>query len=360
MARTGLIVDDANLILARFGIDDAIETVDDATNLHAANLGVYPLFEVDDTERRKAAVDLEQQSDVLDDDLAIDELQAIEWWQRARGVGNLEELLLDGLVDGTFDGDFFFEQLVEHHRGDGVGDKRRVDDLGGLVEDITEQAVVDHIILGAIGLGYLAHIAVEESQLATQIGVDGRRADAALFIRKVLLHLGDDIGRLLDGLGGVELWRLARFQGEERDGNLVLDHQLEHKARHLGRLAIAGSIVVEYGDIGCALQQAMEIVLIDGHLVIDGGQAVGLTKGVGNERGVVDAARHVALVARKQQHVVEVEVTRFEYAHHLDTFGGFAVEGDGGRRNELTDKALHGDDVYLQHAAINQSAQPIK
>ena len=46
------------------------------------------------------------------------------------------------------------------------------------------------------------------------------------------------------------------------------------------------------------LSTAVDALLIDGHLVIDGGQAIGLTKGVGNERGVVDAARHVALVAR--------------------------------------------------------------
>ena len=198
------------------------------------------------------------------------------------------------------------------------------------MEDITEQAVIDHVIVGAIGLGYLAHVAVEESQLATQIGVDGCRADAALFIRKVLLHVGDDLGRFLDSLGRVELGCLARLEREERNRYLVLDHQLEHKARHLGRLAIAGSVVIEYGDIGCALQQAMEIMLIDGHLVVDGGQTVSLAEGVGDERGVVDTARHVALVARKQQHVVEVEVTRFEHAHHLNTLGGFAVEGDRG------------------------------
>ena len=37
--------------------------------------------------------------------------------------------------------------------------------------------------------------------------------------------------------------------------------------------------------------------MVDAHLILDGGEVVTLTNGVGQERGVVDACRQVALVA---------------------------------------------------------------
>jgi hypothetical protein len=67
---------------------------------------------------------------------------------------------------------------------------------------------------------------------------------------------------------------------------------------------------------------------VDSHLVIDGSESVGLADAIGDEGGVVDAAGHIAVITGEQQYVVEVEVTRFEYTHDLDTFGGFSVEGN--------------------------------
>ena len=72
---------------------------------------------------------------------------------------------------------------------------------------------------------------------------------------------------------------------------------LEHEARHLARLSIGGAVVVEDGHVGGTLQQAVEVVTVDGHLVVDGGQSVGLANRIRNEGGVADAARHIALVA---------------------------------------------------------------
>ena len=40
----------------------------------------------------------------------------------------------------------------------------------------------------------------------------------------------------------------------------------------------------------------VEVVRVDGHLVVDGCQTICLADGVGNKRGVVDAARHVTLI----------------------------------------------------------------
>ena len=40
--------------------------------------------------------------------------------------------------------------------------------------------------------------------------------------------------------------------------------------------------------------------------------------------------------------MIEVEVAGLEDSHHLQTFGGLAVEGDGGGVDELGDQALEG------------------
>ena len=104
----------------------------------------------------------------------------------------------------------------------------------------------------------------------------------------------------------------------------------------------------------------MEVVGIDGHLVVDGSQLVGLADGVGDERRVVDPLGHVALVAREDEQVVEVEITGFEHAHHLNALGRFAVEGDGGGADDLADEPLESDAVDGQVAAADELAHAIE
>ena len=104
----------------------------------------------------------------------------------------------------------------------------------------------------------------------------------------------------------------------------------------------------------------MEVVLVDGYLLVDGGKPVGLADGIGDERGVVDAPWHITLVAGEQQHVVEVEVTRLEHTHHLDALGGFTVEGDRGGLDELGDEALEGDRVDGEDTAVDEVADSIQ
>ena len=79
-----------------------------------------------------------------------------------------------------------------------------------------------------------------------------------------------------------------------------LNHELEHETRHLTLLCISGGVVVDQSHVVGTLQQAVEVVLVNGHLVVDGGQPVCLADGIGDERCVVDAARHEALVAGEQ------------------------------------------------------------
>ena len=72
----------------------------------------------------------------------------------------------------------------------------------------------------------------------------------------------------------------------------------------------------------------MEIVRIDCRLVVNGCQFVSLAQTVGNEGTVVDSLRHIAIVARKQQYMVEIEVARLENTHYLDALSRFAMKGD--------------------------------
>jgi hypothetical protein len=59
---------------------------------------------------------------------------------------------------------------------------------------------------------------------------------------------------------------------------------------------------------------------------------------MGQERGVVDACWEVALIAREQEDVVEIEVTSFEDSHNLYAFDGFTVEGDCGGLDYLVEE----------------------
>ena len=58
--------------------------------------------------------------------------------------------------------------------------------------------------------------------------------------------------------------------------------------------------------------------------------------------------------------MVEVEVTRFEDTHHLESLCGFTMEGNRGGADELTYQALEGDDIYLEDATVHQTAQTVQ
>ena len=167
------------------------------------------------------------------------------------------------------------------------------------------------------------------------------------------------MGRLLDGLGCPRGGLLTGLQGVLADGLATLDEHLQHEAAHLAPLAVLGGIVVEDGDILGALQQAVEIVGVDANLILDSGQFVGLADAVRNERAVVDAPRHVALVAGEQQDVVEVDVARLEHTHHLDALDGLAVEGDAGLLDNLRGESLQGLVGDLQIATLYQRIQAV-
>ena len=103
----------------------------------------------------------------------------------------------------------------------------------------------------------------------------------------------------------------------------------------------------------------MKIVGVDADLVFHGGQLVSLADAVRDERTVVDTTRHVALVAAQQEHVVEIEVARFQNAHYLKAFGGFSVERDAGLLENLCGESLQRLIGHLQIATLHQSVQAV-
>ena len=58
--------------------------------------------------------------------------------------------------------------------------------------------------------------------------------------------------------------------------------------------------------------------------------------------------------------MVEVDVSRFQNTHHLNTFDRFSVEGDAGGRNDLCDESLQGEGVYLERATSDEVTQTIQ
>ena len=137
------------------------------------------MLEAEDGEGRQATVDFDELAHVLDDDLTVDELQAVEGRHGARGVFEMEELGLDGIVDGPLDVDHVLEQLVEVEGGYLLTAETLVEVLGGLVEDVAEEAVVDELFFVFDGVFKVADVAVEEAQLTAEVVADGRGADAA-------------------------------------------------------------------------------------------------------------------------------------------------------------------------------------
>ena len=92
----------------------------------------------------------------------------------------LEEFIADGIIDGARNGALVVEQGIEQLGGDGVPGELLVECLRSLVEDDAKEAVVDLVVVGSVGLLQIADIEIEEAQLAAQVAVDGRRADACL------------------------------------------------------------------------------------------------------------------------------------------------------------------------------------
>ena len=280
---------------------------------------------------------LEELGDVLDYHFAVDDLQSV--------VG-LAFLLLEGAVDDACQEGAVAEvglYVGFLDKGAAVGDVF-VYKVGCAVEDVAEQAVVDSLGVGLRDVGY---VLVVEGEGAAYVCVDSRWREAAH-----LLELAEGGLVFLDGFrhegGGVVLRRQTVMVYLLS----ALHEQLEHEAAHLAGVSVVGRVVVGDGDVAGALEQAVEVVGVEGYFVVDGGEVVCLAYGVGYERGVVYALRHVAFVAGEEEEVVEVDVARLEHAHYLHAYNGLAVEGYGRGADELGDESAQRGVVDEEVAAV--------
>ena len=111
-------------------------------------------LETEDGEGGQSAVYLQQLAQVVDDDLAIDDVEAAN--------GGIGHDAMEGLVDGTLNLYLALQQMVQHIGGDMAG-QLVVDDVGSLVEDGAEDAVVELLfVVGDIGLQQSCYIMVVE------------------------------------------------------------------------------------------------------------------------------------------------------------------------------------------------------
>ena len=78
-----------------------------------------------------------------------------------------------------------------------------------------------------------------------------------------------------------------------------------------------------------------------------------LAQVIGNKTPVGGLLGHDAFTHRKHQQVVEVEITRFEHAHHLQARSRFAVEGYRQSTQHLTQQSLQGAQGYLKNAVAD-------
>ena len=101
------------------------------------------------------------------------------------------------------------------------------------------------------------------------------------------------------------------------------------------------------------------MVSIDGHFVLHRGESVRFTQGMWDERRVAHPFWHVAFVARQHEQMVEIEVARFQYAHHLNAFSGLAMERNAGGLNELGHEAFEGSEVDGEVASCDQVCQSV-
>ena len=83
------------------------------------------------------------------------------------------KFLVERLVDEDFQLFGMAKQLVEHILADVVSEAV-VDKLGGLVEDVSEDAVVYLALVGLDGFLQSEHVGKIEQKGASQVAVDGR------------------------------------------------------------------------------------------------------------------------------------------------------------------------------------------
>ena len=146
------------------------------------------------------------------------------------------------------------------------------------MENVSEYTVVHLYVLVVLILVYMGYVGVVEPQRTAYIAVDGGRRKC-LYGMQLSHHLLRLVYLVLrDACCGV-----LGLKAQVVYACVALHHELRHEAASLPRLAEVIAYGVGYGHIGGALQHAVEVVGVDSHFVVDGGESVSLAYGVGDE-----------------------------------------------------------------------------
>ena len=143
------------------------------------------------------------------------------------------------------------------------------------------------------------------------------------------------------------------------DGVGVLDHELEHEAAHLAALSALSGIVVDERHVLCSLYEAIEIVGIEAVALVTSREMVLFAEEIRNERTAVFRLRQVAFVHTEHEHILEVEIARFEHSHQLNAHCGFSVERQGMGINDLEKKTRERERLHTQYSRLLQLQQAI-
>ena len=240
-----------------------------------------------------------------------------------------------------------------------------IDGFGRRMEDGAEQIRLDSVLGRGLRRAEFAHIFVVETQLATQIRVDGRRRQRRMLTDHPPLLVAtvesvDQVVRFFHRLGRVQTGVEIYLQSQVTDGQTRIDPQLRHEARHLARRQPFGRTVERHAQMPSALDETIEVVSIDCRAPFGSGEPEGFAQHVGDERIVVRGLRQCVFVDRQHEHVVKVQATRFEYAEHLQSHRRFAVKGHSGLPHNLAYHTAQGRGAHFQTAVGGNEAQAVE
>ena len=255
--------------------------------------------------------------------------------------------MVEGTIDIIGDCGFLAENQVDVLLREWFSDSQTgIDFTHAEMEDAAE-GVVLHVV-GQFFLGVeLRHFLEIELERTVDVGVDGGRREIAIAGRleggwttaifspdemssKLLHHLfalwNDNAGRKIWDIGCREV---LQFDFVCQLQILLLHQHLFHEARHLSTRCAFGGIVVDECHVLCSLNEAIEIVGIEAVALVTRGEMILFAEEIWDERTAGFRLRQVAFVHTEHEHILEVEIARFEHSHQLNAHSGFAVERQG-------------------------------
>ena len=130
---------------------------------------------------------------------------------------------------------------------------------------------------------------------------------------------------------------------------------MAQEARHLVFVQSVGSDVVHECDTFRTLHKTVKIERVYGYFMLYGGQSEHFPQVVGDKRSVVHGFGQHPFIDGEHQDMPEIQVTRLQYAHDLQAYSRFAVEGNGGRAQHGAQQAAQGGGLYVERTVFRQA-----